>query len=689
MMGAGFLLAGVFFGSFFALNSIEFPEYLFPVLPALAAFGFAFLNHSLAYFPEANSFSRKSKAFVIPHYVFAVVAVLISILATVVFKKSFLIRAIVFYVSYALPIHLAFLIINYAVFKKKRGGEFVRAFRPARNGAYFILIVWALAEAVRWVFSFAANEIVIASFLILPFSFLRAVSKARFLNIRLRLRKNYQYYFSMGLSHAFYAAVFVLGIAFIARLKPVFPNLHFTGSNIEVLKNPLSPEKLELYRRVFAAAAVLAEFCLVAWAAIKTKRFLKKKFYREEFDYRKAASEFSKITSRNWDLKSLASIFLAEINDQMKLKTAGVCFYRGGEGAALRANAKKDDKFPEFCEAFLSKIENALKLSSGAVKVSVFPRPIGETFAAYGFEYAFPIKKDGAVYGCAFLGEKKSEEPFKREDWEFCELIAEQITVAAENAYLYSELASRERMKRELELAREIQLASLPKASPNREGVDISAISVPAYEVGGDFYDFYEDEKSVYAVIGDASGKGASAAIFMSITQGVLRALNEFDLSPKNLLSKANKLIFKYLEKRSFISAAFAKIDLEKKVATVARAGHIPPLYYDSASEEIKELKTRGLALGIANDEKFESILEEVSFEIKKGDVILLTTDGATDARSPEGEEFSFSRVKIAFKSLAEKSAAEIMEGILSEIKSFSKGTKAADDLTIAVIKIS
>ena len=154
--------------------------------------------------------------------------------------------------------------------------------------------------------------------------------------------------------------------------------------------------------------------------------------------------------------------------------------------------------------------------------------------------------------------------------------------MAIENAFLYEDLAMQERIKHELDLARKIQLASLPQTIPDIKGLDISGVSLPALEVGGDFYDFLNgtpDDLTV--IIGDVSGKGTSAALHMSKAQGIMRTLYEFKLSPKELCIRTNQLIFNYLEKGAFISAIAAKINSRKKELVFTRAGHMPLLYYN------------------------------------------------------------------------------------------------------------
>ena len=155
--------------------------------------------------------------------------------------------------------------------------------------------------------------------------------------------------------------------------------------------------------------------------------------------------------------------------------------------------------------------------------------------------------------GVIAVGDKMSESAFNTEDIAYLESISKYSATAIENLFLYSDLSKQERIKQELEIARRIQLSSLPEELPNINGIDIAGGSLPAMEVGGDFFDIYQySESQILLVIGDVSGKGTSAALYMSKIQGILQTLKDFKLSPKDLLSKSNSLIYGYLRKIFF-----------------------------------------------------------------------------------------------------------------------------------------
>ena len=155
-----------------------------------------------------------------------------------------------------------------------------------------------------------------------------------------------------------------------------------------------------------------------------------------------------------------------------------------------------------------------------------------QLLVVHGFRCVVPIRSHDRLVGALLVGEKLAETSLNEEDLSFLSGVAKQSAVSIDNAFLYEEHAEKERMRHELNIARRIQLGSLPSVTPDVPGLDIAGLSVPALEVGGDFYDYLGwNGKEVMVVVGDVSGKGTSAALYMSKVQGILRSLYGFQLA--------------------------------------------------------------------------------------------------------------------------------------------------------------
>jgi serine phosphatase RsbU (regulator of sigma subunit) len=248
----------------------------------------------------------------------------------------------------------------------------------------------------------------------------------------------------------------------------------------------------------------------------------------------------------------------------------------------------------------------------------------------------------------------------------------------------------KQRLDDELRIARDIQQSLLPEAPPAFAGLTIADLCVPAREVGGDYYDFFElGPRQLGVLVADVSGKGTSAALYMAELKGLMLALSQLERSPKALLCRVNRLLADHLDNRSFITATYAVIDLETRTLTHARAGHTPMIV--ASADGVEVIVPEGMVLGLrlpGAAPKFESLLEEHTRPINPGDVIVLYTDGITEAMDIEGELFSdtaLSRVVAAHQTL---DAGGIRERVLREVRAFVGDAEPHDDMTMVVIKV-
>ena len=249
-------------------------------------------------------------------------------------------------------------------------------------------------------------------------------------------------------------------------------------------------------------------------------------------------------------------------------------------------------------------------------------------------------------------------------------------------------ISERERLRKELEIAAKVQLSLLPKEEPKIPGYEISAISIPAIEAGGDYFDFVKLSGDKLGIaIGDVSGKGVGAAIYMTLTKGILQAHAEEDVSPKNVLGKVNRLLYKTIEKNTFVSMFYAILDTHKHSILYSRAGHNPGILCSQESGGTELLLSKGMALGLEEGHIFTSTLNEEEISIKQGDLFVLYTDGFTEAMNERHEEYSEERLVKLIKSNRNLGAHELLNLILKEVKKFVDNFPQHDDMTILVMK--
>ncbi len=297
------------------------------------------------------------------------------------------------------------------------------------------------------------------------------------------------------------------------------------------------------------------------------------------------------------------------------------------------------------------------------------------------------ITSNGSFLGILYAA-KKTTYGFNPDDLNMLEAYANQAAIAMENAQLVKSSLEKERMQQELDIARNVQLKLLPQELPKLKNIEFHANMITAYEVGGDYYDFFNKKaNSIGLVIGDVSGKGTSAAFYMAETKGVIQSLSLTHSSPAEILKSANKILYNSLERKSFISMIAAVVNTRKKELTFSRAGHSPVVYFHAASSETTLLEPNGLAVGLDSGYNFDRILEEYTVKYDKDDVFVFYTDGLTEARNVDDEEFGEERLSEVVRKYGHLDPQEMDEKIIDEIMAFLKGTKLQDDLTMIILK--
>ena len=250
-------------------------------------------------------------------------------------------------------------------------------------------------------------------------------------------------------------------------------------------------------------------------------------------------------------------------------------------------------------------------------------------------------------------------------------------------------ITERERLQRELEIAKEVQLSFLPRTNPQFPGLEIACRCVPALEVGGDYYDFViSEDKKIGIIIGDVSGKGTQAAFYITLTKGFLKALTRIAYTPANFLTELNSLFYENVERGTFISMVYGVIDLENKNIKIARAGHNPVIVKNSLKGFTEFLNSSGMALGLEKGPIFNRSIKEVEVPFSSGDIFVFYTDGFTEAMNKLNEEFGENRLVSSVEDNSMLHAKQILDNILKEVHNFMGKAVQHDDMTMVVVKV-
>jgi len=296
-----------------------------------------------------------------------------------------------------------------------------------------------------------------------------------------------------------------------------------------------------------------------------------------------------------------------------------------------------------------------------------------------------PMKAKGKVIGVLQAINPRGDKKIGPGDLELFEIFADQAAIAVENAKLHAEIVKQEKAKQELAIASEIQMNFLPDLSGQAFGLDITARTLPARTVGGDFYDVLNlDPNKVGVLIADVSGKGVPAALFMVNAISQFRFLAPRYPAPADLLTHLNQILARDSTRGMFITAVYLVVDKKTRKVTYASAGHHAILRRraDGTAEELSS--DGGPPVGLMPDAAFPQ--NETALECS--DVLFLYTDGIVEARNPKGQEYGAALLKACLRPAC-PDAKTYTENIYNDIAAFAKGAPQHDDMTALVIRFA
>ncbi|MFQ5823310.1 MAG: GAF domain-containing SpoIIE family protein phosphatase [bacterium] len=295
-----------------------------------------------------------------------------------------------------------------------------------------------------------------------------------------------------------------------------------------------------------------------------------------------------------------------------------------------------------------------------------------------------PLMCKGKLIGVVNLFNKKEGGKFLKGDQRLLSIIASQSAQVIENARLYEEEKQLRNFEQELKMALDIQIGLLPKESPQIGCIDLAGKSIPAKVVGGDYFDFIELGSNRWGIaLGDVSGKGIPAAFLMSNLQATLRGQALINPSIKDCIAKANYLLYSNTEPDKFVTLFYGVLNCKNKTLSYVNAGHNYPYLLDNQGK-FSPLEIGGLVMGMFPEYPFE----EGHIQLNSGEIIVIYSDGVTEAENEQEELFGEKRLEQIVRQYNHLSANEIIEKICESVKEFTGAALQDDDITLVVLKV-
>ena len=422
--------------------------------------------------------------------------------------------------------------------------------------------------------------------------------------------------------------------------------------------------------------------------------FLTRKFYPEQFAYQKVLIQFSNDVSTVVGTDKIIDLTCSTFIDALKINKFGILLRdyskdiltlsRGIGFSNPNCIIEKSNLIAVFNEKAL--VSNTPVIEQQDF-IRVFPDK-ADRLIEEGVYSIIPMIVKSKVVGALLFGLKYSGSKFGGKDVELLNAAANQIAISLENARLYQSESEKIKIERDLDLARKIQQGLLPKCVPNLNGLDICGEMIPAMQVGGDYYDLIQlSDTKLFVAVGDVSGKGLSASLYMTKLQTMVQIATKISTSPKEILIEINKRLYESIERSWFITMTLALFDTETKTVRFCRAGHMPLLTANNGT--VESIKTEGIGLGLEKGEVFDRTLQEVEIKTKSNQIFAFFSDGITEAMNEKDEMFGEDKLTEILKGKANTRSTEVMNKVWSEVKYFRGAALPNDDMTMVIVKVN
>ncbi len=441
----------------------------------------------------------------------------------------------------------------------------------------------------------------------------------------------------------------------------------------------------------------LVALIVIAFAFDPIKRrmqeWIDRSFYQERYNYQKALLEFTQELPRLTRLNDILESMVHRISGTMHIEKVAIILCDDTEGCSV-VSQNIDEGCCQFKPEYngllallrKTKLPQSFALLAEEPDNFVLALSDKQNLMKAGIVLSIPMFMQDRLIGMINVGQKMSGKVYSKEDIDLLSTVAAQAAIAIENSRLHKSELEKEKFEEELSLARRIQQGLLPKENPSVAGLEVAGISIPALTVGGDYFDFIQiAPHKLLVVIADVSGKGMSAALYMSKVQGMVQLAAHMYASPKEMLKNVNRRIFEGIERRSFITMILALFDTKKKRVLICRAGHNKALI--GLNGKLKFLEGGGIGLGLERGPLFDNELEEINLPLKSESLFFFYTDGLTEAMNRQGKEFGEETVSKLVKEKRFLGAEQLQKVVITAAEEFQGEAEQHDDVTVVVVK--
>ncbi|MCC7299460.1 MAG: SpoIIE family protein phosphatase [Verrucomicrobia bacterium] len=300
-----------------------------------------------------------------------------------------------------------------------------------------------------------------------------------------------------------------------------------------------------------------------------------------------------------------------------------------------------------------------------------------------------PMRFGNEVLGVIALANRTDGQPFTAGDLNLLQAMADQASVPVHYAGLKADLDRKRQLDRDMQTAQQIQMSLLPLQLPKIEGVRLAACNLSAFNIGGDYYDVIQiDKEHLGIAIADVSGKGIGGAMMMAVCQGVLRARAPQEKSPARMLSELNRVLSANLAEDMFITMLYMVFNIRTRELKVARAGHERPLIKRAHQGSPEALDASGIAIGLADAEIFDGAIQDVSVQLEPGDVVVVYTDGVTEALNERNEEWGTNNLLQTINDESASGVDALIGAIRSRLARHVGAQQQHDDITLVALEV-
>ena len=521
----------------------------------------------------------------------------------------------------------------------------------------------------------------LAMFLLFPLTFAYVIVVHRALDIRVVIRQGVRYAFARG-GVQLLRLVLIGAIVFAMTRLIDRPN-SFLGENLTFI--------------ILGVALIFALRRMGEWLIGWTDR----RFFREAYNTEQILGDLSRKVRTMVETKPLLETVAGQISQSLHVPRVALLLKQDGQYRPAHALGYDDlaevtFKEPSAVVEQLRQHHEPLRVYLDDADSWVYKTPgvdgEREMLKALDTQLLLPLASKDALQGFISLGPKQSEEPFSGTDLNLLQSVTTQTALALENSQLTeriaSEVAQRERLNRELEIAREVQERLFPQKLPSISGLDYCGACRPALGVGGDYYDFLllpGDRLGI--AIGDVSGKGIAAALLMASLQASLRGqaiAGATDLAEQ--MGNVNRLVYDASAENRYATFFYAQYDSTTRSLTYVNAGHNPPIIFRKADGAwgLTRLEAGGAVVGLLRNFPYS----QANVTMEPGDVLVAFTDGISEAMNPQEEEWGEDSLIEAVKQCDGLTASDMIPRLVEAADRFAAGAKQHDDMTLLIVRV-